>query len=917
MTGIAKRASGISKSSSAAASKPIQALDPDFVISIAYPIEKDSGVAKKNLEIILDSLYHHGFFAQVRPQDATNLLIFVKLGSSAYSEAVAKDSMRDYEFGVTSPSTSAAPPDRLRIVYQVLTHPESIGGADIEGYKFVNSVIPVNSSLGSSSTPTTSATVVTKHSAVEIFKSNASIDSIKNVFGTKVAFYFEFLKYYIAWLTIIASFGVVSTLKSRNRFSMTYTFLNLLWGILFISFWNRREKYLSNSWGVENSSLVEKNILKSSISTIPTLSNADGIRFLKQFAFVPIALLFVATLVTYQLGCFVLEIFLSEIYDGPGKSLLTLLPTVLISVFVPILTIIYNKVSDAHVAWENHDNRYSKKNSNIIKQFALNFLTGYMPLLITSFVYLPFAHLIKPNLGDIELSITSTMENAFGPHHGGRLHRYFAKLKKQEDFKYNQERLNGQFFYFIVTNQVIQLVLKYGLPFIIKFVMKIVNEKILKKDVEEKVVFQDRDDESEFLESVRESLKLPEYNVDDDFRSLILQYGYLIIFGPVWSLAPLVSIIFNVATSKLDLFKLQSGKYFRPPVPARSDSIHPWKYALFCLTWIGSIVSPIITQFYRHGTTPPLPLTESDGPLDAIKASVDDAMGIDGESQPGHRGPHRGRKHKKGPKKNFFEQACVNGSCSSFISLFFLSEHLFFLSYFVIAKFSQLYKSDIELKNDSTATDTKLRREFYSSKQRSKKNDEKLLAEPGVHEGLWEQYGLDNALKQADELKLREKESADSEKDEFQFSNSASSKEALNKVKDDDDSVIQVRDGRGGYSYATIDNNKHFEPPVSVSTPKPPQHQPPAVPTVPQSASSQKSGSEQSEGISSSSTDAAIYQSFVESAERKSTDLSESKADTTVNTADEEIGSADVKIGRKKSALKKLLSKKKQLTRED
>ena len=166
------------------------------------------------------------------------------------------------------------------------------------------------------------------------------------------------------------------------------------------------EQHLVNVWGVQNSHLIEEhnselakvNERYEEKSTYFHANNTNGFRFLKQLAFIPIALVFVGVLISYQLSCFCIEIFLTDIYDGPGKSLLTLLPTVLISVFVPILTIVYNAVTDIIVKWENHDNQYSKNNSILVKTFVLNFLTGYVPLIITSFIYLPFAHLVQPHL---------------------------------------------------------------------------------------------------------------------------------------------------------------------------------------------------------------------------------------------------------------------------------------------------------------------------------------------------------------------------------------------------------------------------------------------------------------------------------------------------------------------------------------
>ena len=82
---------------------------------------------------------------------------------------------------------------------------------------------------------------------------------------------------------------------------------------------------------------------------------------------------------------------------------------------------------------------------------------------------------MQPHLGDIKTTIaTYAGENRFYT-------KYLLKLKSQEEFKINQGRLDAQFFYFIVTNQVIQLVLKYILPLGLRFVFNFIETKIQKK----------------------------------------------------------------------------------------------------------------------------------------------------------------------------------------------------------------------------------------------------------------------------------------------------------------------------------------------------------------------------------------------------------------------------------------------------
>lgn len=775
---------------------PIQDLEPDYYISVNYPTTDNGSPtpqAEKSLKTLIDLLYDKGFAAQIRPGDLDHLLVFVKLSSYKFSEEAEKDLIKNYEFGVTGKDDVLA--SKLRIIYQYLTYPQSVGGCGITpnsgDWKFVTSIVPITNAFNE--------TTLVEDLKINVTQPNLSIATIKKTYGVEVALYFEYIKHYTFWLLLLSIIGLVSHFRKDKRFLLTFAFINLLWGVLFLASWHRREQHLVNVWGVQNSHLIEEhnselakvNERYEEKSTYFHANNTNGFRFLKQLAFIPIALVFVGVLISYQLSCFCIEIFLTDIYDGPGKSLLTLLPTVLISVFVPILTIVYNTVTDIIIKWENHDNQYSKNNSILVKTFVLNFLTGYVPLIITSFIYLPFAHLVQPHLGDIKTTIaTYAGENRFYT-------KYLLKLKSQEEFKINQGRLDAQFFYFIVTNQVIQLVLKYILPLGLRFVFNFIETKIQKKP--QLQTKDDNPDESIWLHNVRLSLKLPEYNVDDDFRGLVLQFGYLIMFGPVWPLAPLVCIIFNLIFFKLDNFKLLNGKYFKPPVPRRVDSIHPWNLALFLLAWIGSIISPVVTAFYRHGTAPP----KSMGQFALDKASV-------------------------------------HVSSSVFlVLLMFVSEHGFLILSYLLFEFSSLFKSQVEWENDFVDNDIKLRHDYYSGKVKptykvhsdelwekftpqstlnftvpkptAETDDkvEKIASTEGAYLTSAEK-STTTATSRSDKSKILAKKEAILKQKEAELAELEKKKTKLNDFKDPTDSVIKTKSSANGKAVlSTIDNNKH------------------------------------------------------------------------------------------------------------
>lgn len=724
----------------------IRELEADFVF--VYN-NKD-----KAIDELIEYLYSKGVYCQIRDYNAKSFLVFIKVAQYKYKELAAKDSIRNYEFGISTSIDNHA--DKLRIVYDYLVG-STLDDVNLAKYKEVEKLTPVTSSIKSS-------TIYEDISKLLFTAKVPTTEFIKENFGIHIALYFEFMKYFIKWVNLLAIFGVVSYWKSRHVYSLTYCIVNLIWGALFICFWKRRENYLIACWGSLNCHLIQEHQLKladinerfETKSGYKHNNNYEGIKFLKQLCFIPVALAIAVILVSYQLGCFVLEIFIADIYDGPGKVFISLLPTILISVFVPILTMMYNVISDIFVKFENHNNSYTKNNSILLKQFILNFLTSYMPLLITAFIYLPFAHLIEPNLGYIQ----STVESSLNPN--TFYYKYLVHLKSQQEFHMNQNRLNMQYNYFIVTNQVIQLVMKYILPHIISFAVGLLGDTKYKPKDDPK--------EAAWMATIRKYISLPSYNVDDDIRFIIVTYGYLILFGPVWSLGPVITVVFLIITIKLDYFKLLNGKYYKPPVPERVDSIYPWNYALFLLTWFGSIIAPAITTFYRHGDEP-------------IKSMGQFAL----------------------------DKASVNVTSLELIVVLLSTEHIFFSIWFVFRRVFELFKSKVEWDNDFSDNDIKLRHDFYSA-------NVKLDLSVG-DDADWKAVTVSETVSQAKDIikgqapKLVEPPviAVTSGVETSVVSGIEDSVSELQQRKSDDEDIIQIPN-QGGTEYALIDNNQHIDP---------------------------------------------------------------------------------------------------------
>jgi hypothetical protein len=105
--------------------------------------------------------------------------------------------------------------------------------------------------------------------------------------------------------------------------------------------------------------------------------------------------------------------------------------------------------------------------------------------------------------------------------------------------------------------------------------------------------------ESRFLRRARKQALREPYNVQDDISEMVIQFGFLALFSPVWPLVPIGFFINNWFELRTDFLKI-CVEHQRPD-PVRSEGLGPWVASLDGLTWFGSITSAAIVHLF--GTT--------------------------------------------------------------------------------------------------------------------------------------------------------------------------------------------------------------------------------------------------------------------------------------------------------------------------
>ena len=159
------------------------------------------------------------------------------------------------------------------------------------------------------------------------------------------------------------------------------------------------------------------------------------------------------------------------------------------------------------------------------KIFVLNFITSYLPIFLTAFVYVPFAQIIVPHLDVFSLAV-----------------KPFAENEKQMEtpqvgFQINPDRLKKQIIYFTVTAQIVNFALEVVMPYAKRKVFRKVKEvkadRAAKRGGTSSPTADDHPEESAFLVRVRNEAELGNYDVTGDFREMIVQFGkpFLFEFG--------------------------------------------------------------------------------------------------------------------------------------------------------------------------------------------------------------------------------------------------------------------------------------------------------------------------------------------------------------------------------------------------
>ncbi|KAF1987197.1 DUF590-domain-containing protein [Aulographum hederae CBS 113979] len=577
----------------------------DYVLVFRYAnSEKEEAIRK--FDDLCQRLVSVGLHIEVRNGENHSLLVLVRVeGEDALWGEVYRSRVKDWMHGIRA----AAPPketqealeaeplyeaERLRIIYQLITNPENEGGAGItpkeDGWKEVESIFALHDHNYNKAWM--------RKWGSQWFLTTEDLDELRGRLGEKIAFYFAFTQSYFAFLLFPALFGLSAWLI-LGHFSTLYAIVNGLWCVVFTEYWKHQEYDLAVRWGVRGVSNIEakrKDFQHEKEATDPITGETMQIfpamkRLQRQMLQIPFAMVAVAVLGTLIATCFGIEIFISEVYNGPLKSVLVFLPTGILTTVMPILSTVLTNIAKQLNEFENYESQAAFERALTQKIFVLNFITSYLPVMLTAFVYVPFGALIVPYLDVFSLTVRPFAE------HDDQL------KAPTEGFMINPARLRKQVIYFTVTAQIVNLGMEVIVPYLKRQgfakVKQMQSERAAKRggappDVSEN----DQPEEAPFLARVRKEAELDVYDVTTDLREMVIQFGYLSLFSVVWPLVGLSFLANNWLELRADALKICIE--MQRPVPFRADTIGPWLDSLSFLTWLGSLTTAALVFLFSN-----------------------------------------------------------------------------------------------------------------------------------------------------------------------------------------------------------------------------------------------------------------------------------------------------------------------------
>lgn len=473
------------------------------------------------------------------------------------------------------------------------------------------------------------------------------LDNIAEYFGESIAFYFAFMAYYTRWLVFPSILGIIvfavqiSTRQLDHWICAPYAVLIMIWVCFMLAFWRQKASALSYRWGVldyeveeterpqfqgdymidESTGELRKNYplwkrFARYMLSVPILAGVillmllvmsivfysqDRLydRYLAQesldysphfpplvrqsidisfsnFTEIPLvnrALASANTTMEDSSAQWGRKISLAELVNRDFWAVTFFYPC-LYGMLVSIITMLFNNVAIGLNEFENHRTQTIFMNRLILKVFSFQFVT-----IFTSLYY--YAFFTK----DQEGGFTRISVTIFSLMTVGQWWQLFLDIGMPT--LYHRVLLYRQKANFAVTNRKIYAV------------REITEKKQKEAGSESKELQEQLEKRIRYLLQAKskcwEEALQAKYNNFSDYTSLVIQMCFILFFGAVFPLAPLIALVNNIVLIR---FKAVKVCYTRQrPIAQKIGGIGVWSDVLQILSVGGAITNCALIGF--------------------------------------------------------------------------------------------------------------------------------------------------------------------------------------------------------------------------------------------------------------------------------------------------------------------------------
>ena len=376
-----------------------------------------------------------------------------------------------------------------------------------------------------------------------IFNTGTQMDyifTIRNFFNEEIAYYFLWITSLIKWLIFPAILGIIVNYSNKflvnedgthnSTILLILSAILAIWGTAFLKYWDQKESIYNYIWGTESFQRSEPD----SESFVP--DGSVTLVFNRKFPYVSPTKVFFKKMISYLVLLLMLIIIVVGVYlifyfkvvlieKYPDKqTLIGVLSAIENTVLIVIMSNLYYIFAYKLNEWQNHRKDYLKTNALAVKLILYDFINNYYPLFYIAFIK------------KTTLFGTKDIEECYG-------------------FDGNDsclEEIEIQLYTTLSINFALNF-LEIGWPLFNK------GARMIALEIKGKILSEDDSYSNPELSphSIDHQMILDEYiEMIYEYSEIIVNLGYLLLFGVVAPLVPLLVLLLVYAEKFFDTYKI-------------------------------------------------------------------------------------------------------------------------------------------------------------------------------------------------------------------------------------------------------------------------------------------------------------------------------------------------------------------------